>query len=508
VPLPIDRRGNDLTAAAEWEMGGGSARLAYDGSFFNNEVEALVWDNPLRLTDANGATGYTAGNLAGQGRMSLAPDSTAHTVCGSWSRTLPRRSRIFAYVSFGTWLQDATLLPFTINTSIPALPMPRDTAEAKAVITSMNYRYTTRPTPNSWISASYRLYDFDNRSEPFPLTSIVRVDGTLAASPLSETEPFGYKRQFADVEASYTRLRNAALRVGYGVEHDDRTYRYLEQTTDHQVRASVDSTGFNWGALRLQYDYSIRTGSGLDEQVFEDIDEQQSLRQFDIANRTRNRLSAIAQYFPTDTVGLSATGSLARERRPESTFGLQDNDMYAVTFGVTYTPNSFVTGGLEYSFERYATLQRSRQANPPPDPTFNDARRDWSTDMKERVHTFSVGLEFPRIARNTSLRIGYDDVRDSARYLYALAPDSTLPPVQQLPRVLTRFSFGTADARYALSRRLGVGGGYRLDKFDTNDFALTPGIMNSSLIPAFLNLQYQWRRYTMHTGFARVYYTF
>jgi MtrB/PioB family decaheme-associated outer membrane protein len=508
LPLPIDRRTNDITAAAEWRLGSGSARLAYDGSFFNNAIEAVVWDNPLRFSDANGPTGYTAGNLAGQGRMSLWPDSTAHTVSGSWSTALPRRSRLFAYVSVGTWLQNDTLLPFTINTSITPIAMPRDTAEAKAVITSMNYRYTSRPTPNTWFTASYRLYDFDNQSEPFPLDNIVRVDATVAPSPSAESEPFGYKRQFGDVEGSYSGFRSVALRAGYGVERDNRTYRYVESTTDHQWRASVDSSGLSWGSVRLQYDYSLRTGSGLDEQVFSDIGEQQSLRQFDIANRTRNRVSAIVQYLPTSNVGVSATASLGRERRPESSFGLQDNDVHALTFGVDYSPSEFVTAGVEYSFERYDTLQRSRQANPPPDPTFDDPRRDWSTDMNEHVHTFSIGLDFPHVARNTSLHVGYDDVHDYARYVYELAPDSTLPPAQQLPRIFNHFSIGTADVRYTLSKRLGVGAGYRMDNFDTTDFALTPGIMDTPLIPAFLNLQYQWRPYTVHTGFVRLFYTF
>jgi MtrB/PioB family decaheme-associated outer membrane protein len=507
LPLPIDRRTNDLTAAAEWRTPAGSARLAYDGSFFNNNIEAVTWDNPLRFTDANGATGYTAGNLAGQGRMALWPDSTAHTVSGSWSMPLPRRSRLFAYASVGTWLQNDRLLPFTINTSIAPIPMPRDTAEARAVITAMNYRYTSRPTANSWLSVSYRLYDFDNQSEPFPLTDIVRVDGTLAASPSAETEPFGYKRQFADVDASFTRFAHVALRGGYGVEHDDRTYRYVEQTTDHQLRASIDSAGLAWGSARLQYDHSIRTGSGLDEQVLEDIGEQQSLRQFDIANRSRDRVSAILQYLPSGSLSLGATASLGRERRPDSAFGLQDNDVHALTVGVDYSPNDFFTGGVEYSFERYATLQRSRQANPLPDPTFSDPRRDWSTDMSEHVHTFAINLEFPTLVRNTSLRLGYDDVHDYARYTYGLAPDSTLPAVQQLPRIFNHFSFGTVDLRHTLSRRLGVGVGYRMDNLDTTDFVLTPGIMNTPLIPTFFNLQYQWRPYTVHTGSVRLYYT-
>jgi len=180
----------------------------------------------------------------------------------------------------------------------------------------------------------------------------------------------------------------------------------------------------------------------------------------------------------------------------------------AVTFGVDYSPGAFVTAGVEYSFERYATLQRSRQANPPPDPQFTDPRRDWSTDMNEHVHTTSINFDFPHLVRNTSLHIGYDDVHDYARYVYQLTPDTTLGPLQQLPRIFNHFSLATADVRYTLSKRVGVGAGYRMDNFDTTDFALTPGIMNTPLIPAFLNLQYQWRPYTVHTGFVRLFYTF
>ena len=508
VPVPLDRRTNDVTAAAEWSNPRGSARLAYDGSWFNNDIEALVWDNPLRFSDTTNANAYSTGLASSQGRMSLWPDSSAHTVSGSGTITLPHRSRLFAYASVGTWLQNDTLLPFTINTAIAPIAMPRDTAEAKAVITSMNYRYTARPTPTTFVTANYRLYDFDNQSEPFPLTNIVRLDGTLAASPAAETEPFGYTRHFGDVDVSSNRLRYVALRAGYGVEQDHRTYRYVETTTDHVLRASVDSVALPWGSVRLQYDHSLRKGSGLDEQVFEEINEQQSLRQFDIANRSRDRVSAIVQYLATPALGFSGTASLARERRPESAFGLQDNDVHSVAAGADYTMTGGVLASLSYGYDSYRTLQRSRQANPPPDPTFFDERRDWQTRMNDRVRTFTASLELPRVAPSTSLRLAYDDVRDRSRYLYELAPSSTLTPVQQLPEVSTSFGVLSVDVRHTLSTRLSVGAGYRLDHFDTNDFALGPGIMDTPIIPTFLNLQYQWRPYDVHTAYLRLAYAF
>jgi len=508
VPVPLDRRTNDVTAAAEWSNPRGSARVAYDGSWFDNGIEALVWDNPLRFSDTTNATAYSTGLASSQGRMSLWPDSSAHTVSGSGTLTLPHRSRLFGYASVGTWLQNGTLLPFTINTAIPPIPLERATAEAKAVITSMNYRYTSRPTPTTFVTASYRLYDFDNQSEPFALTDIVRLDGTLAPSPAAETEPFGYTRHFGDVDVSSTRFRSVALRAGYGVERDHRTYRYVETTTDHQLRASVDSVALPWGSVRLQYDHSLRKGTGLDEQVFEEINEQQSLRQFDIANRSRDRVSVIVQYLATPALGVSGTASLGRERRPESAFGLQDNDVHSMTLGADYSLAGGMLAGVSYGYDTYRTLQRSRQANPPPDPTFFDERRDWQTRMNQHTHTLTASLELPKAAPGTSLRVAYDDVRDRSRYLYELAPGSTLPPVQQLPEVSTAFGILSVDLRHTLSRRLAVGGGYRLDHFDTNDFALGPGIMDTPLIPTLLNLQYQWRPYDVHTVYLRLSYVF
>jgi MtrB/PioB family decaheme-associated outer membrane protein len=508
VPVPLDRRTNDVTAAAEWSNTRGSARMAYDGSWFDNGIEALVWDNPLRFTDTTSTNAYSTGLASSQGRMSLWPDSSAHTVSGSGTVTLPRRSRLFGYVSVGTWLQNDTLLPFTINTAIPPIPLERDTAEARAVITSMNYRYTSRPTPTTFVTASYRLYDFDNQSEPFALTNIVRLDGTLAPSPAAETEPFGYTRHFGDMDVSSNRFRHVALRAGYGVERDHRTHRYVETTIDHQLRASLDSVSLPWGSVRLQYDHSLRKGTGLDEQVFEEINEQQSLRQFDIANRSRDRVSLIVQYLPTPALGLSGTASLGRERRPDSAFGLQDNDVHSTTVGADYSLVGGAIAGVSYGYDGYRTLQRSRQANPPPDPTFFDERRDWQTRMNQHTHTFTASLEVPRVAPSTSLRVAFDDVRDRSRYLYELAPGSTLTPVEQLPEVSTSFAVFNVDVRHSLSRRLAVDVGYRLDHFDTNDFALGPGIMDTPIIPTFLNLQYQWRPYDVHTAYLRLAYAF
>ena len=503
VPLTLDQRTHQLSTEVEWSNPRASARDGYDGSWFNNDVEALVWDNPLRFTDRTHASAYSAGDASSKGRMALFPDSSAHTVSASGSLALPARSRAFAYVSLGTWIQDERLLPHTINTAIDPIPLARETAEAEARVTSMNYRFTSRPLPLLWINAQYRLYDYDNRTPHFPVGQYVRLDGTVGTSATGGSEPFEMQRHFMDVDASVTPIRHLALRVGYGREHDDRAYRYLEETTEDVVRASIDATGFAWGSVRLQYDHSARRGEGFDEEVLDDIGEQVSLRQFDISDRNRDRVSAMVQVMPWDAVGFNATASLGTDSRPDAQFGLQDNDMRSVTFGVDLAPRETVSLGAAYAFENYSTLQRSRQANP--GAQFNDPTRDWETDMNEDVHTWSLTAN-ARVTNRTSLDVLYDYVHGDAQYLYVLPPNSTLAAPQQLPELRSRYHRASADVRHALTTRLALAFGYRLDKYGVDEFGRSPEILNTPLITAFVNTLYQWRPYDVHSGSLRLIY--
>jgi hypothetical protein len=509
VPVPLDRRTNDVTAAAEWSNPRGSARLAYDGSWFNNGIEALVWDNPLRFTDTTNANAYSTGLASSQGRMSLWPDSSA-----------PQRERLGHAARCRTargcsvtrrWARGCRTTrccPYTINTAIAPIPLARETAEAKAVITSMNYRYTSRPhadhvrhreLPPLRLRQPDRTLRADQHRAPRRDAGPVARGGDRAVRAIRATSAtWTCRRAASGTSPSAPATEWSATTAPTGTSRPPRTTSCAPRWTASRCHGArcVSST-----TIRL------RKGSGLDEQVFEEINEQQSLRQFDIANRSRDRVSAIVQYLPTPALGLSGTASLGRERRPDSAFGLQDNDVHSLAAGVDYTLTANAVASVSYGYDTYRTLQRSRQANPPPDPTFFDERRDWQTRMNEHVHTVQRQPRASARGAGDVAAVAYDGVRDRSRYLYELAPSSTLTPVQQLPEVSRRSacSASTCGTRCRAPRR---GVGYRLDHFDTNDFALGPGIMDTALIPTFLNLQYQWRPYDVHTVYLRLAYAF
>ncbi len=49
VALPYDSRANDFNLGAEWSNQRSMLRVAYNGSWFDNMDDTLVWDSPLRL---------------------------------------------------------------------------------------------------------------------------------------------------------------------------------------------------------------------------------------------------------------------------------------------------------------------------------------------------------------------------------------------------------------------------------------------------------------------------
>lgn len=493
VPLPLDQRTNDLNATLQWANQGRLLQVGYNGSFYNNDVPVLVWDSPLTAIDA-------VGNPA-QGRMPIFPSSVAHTVSALGAVPLPWRSRVHAYLSIGTWSQDEALVPHTVNTALPVVPLSRTSADAEARIIATNIGFNSRPARSFMINGRFRIYDFDNRTPPFAQPQYVRADQTVGASVLGASEPFEYRRQFVDANAVYSGIRHLALRAGYSLEHNDRQYRYVERTNDHILRASVDSTSLSRVMMRVQYEHAERTGDGLDEQVLSEISEQISLRQFDISDRTRDRVSAVFQVMPVDTLGVTATVGAGRDDRPDEFFGLLDNNHLFYTVAVDLTPSDAVSATLSYGRENYDTRQRSRQANP--GPQFDDPTRDWETDMDEHANTITAVVELPRVTSKTSLRFSYDYSQTESRYLYVLPSNTTLATPEQLPPVENALHHARTDVRYDVTTRWGIGVSYWFDKYSVEDFAREPQTLTPIGVPSGLYLGYLARPFTGHTASVR-----
>ena len=300
----------------------------------------------------------------------------------------------------------------------------------------MNYRLHVAARRRSlWLSGQYRLYDYDNRTPHFPVDQYVRLDGTRGdLASTGGSEPFGYTRHFVDVDASYTPWRFAALRVGYGQEHDDRTFRLFEETTD-RTRARVGRQRRAVRGVRCGCSTTTRSApaAASTSRCSSDIGEQVSLRQFDISDRTRDRVSAIVQVVPRRPAGAQRVGRRSgEERRPEDGLraaGQRPARLHGRRRSGAGRRRS--AASLTYGFERYThaadvaagqswrAVQRSRPATGGP---------TWTRTCTRSALQFEIARLFDRAVADA----GYDYVGSRAAVCLRSGANSSLPPPQQL----------------------------------------------------------------------------
>jgi len=495
VPLPYDSRTNDFTIGAQWNNTRNMLSVAYNGSWFDNMDTPLIWDNPLRLTDSS--------TVPGRGRTTLWPSNSAQTVSIGGFSKFAHRTQLTGFISFGSWKNDETLQPFTINTALPQLPMPRTTADAEAGVVSTNLNLVSRPQMDWRFSARFRNYDYSNSTPHFSITQFINYDSSVTTSPTGGPELYAHSRTNFDADATWTGLQPVALTVGYSRNNTGHDFRIFENTGENVFRLTADAVGSQFVTFRAQYEYGDRNGSDLDEELLVQIGEQPAMRHYDIANRTRNRFTGQVDVSPNELLTLSASAGFGRDNFPDTYFGLGETTFQNFSFGADFRQPDGWGVGATYNYEHYAGDQRSRTASPgqtPPQET--DPRRDWMTNSKERVNYFSIYANPPKIGPNTEARFSYDYSYALGSYLYTTDPGWTsvgLVPPNQLPDVYNKLQQLHIDVRHRISNRVAATFSYLYEPFRVYDFAFDQSVVNSIVQPSSLVMGYIYRPYTANS---------
>jgi MtrB/PioB family decaheme-associated outer membrane protein len=490
VALPYDSRTNDFNIGAEWTNTRNMLRVGYTGSWFDNLDPILVWDSPLDLNDGV--------ENPGRGRMTLWPSNSAQTISASGYTKLARRTQLTGFVSLGFWSNDEPLQPFTINSSLPQIPLPRSTTEGEANVFSTNLNLVSRPIDNWRMSGRLRVYDYNNETPETAILDYVSYDAEVGTSHTGGPRLFAHSRTTFDADATWTGLPLVALNAGYTHNHHAYDFRTFDSTGENVLRVTADAVGNQWVTFRAEYEFADRSGSGLNEDLLLQIGEQPDLRYYDIANRTRNRFTGQVDVAPNEVWTFSASAGIGNDDYDDSYFGLQESTFRTFSLAADFRqPNGF-GGGASYNFERYFGFQQSRSAGSDPEP--QDPNRDWTTDSKERVYYFSIYAMPPRIGPRTEARISYDYSYAEGNYLYGVVPGGPLAQPSQLPQVYNKLQQLHLDVRYRLTNRLVGTFSYLYEPFRVYDFAFDPSVVNGIVQPSSLVLGYVYRPYTAHAA--------
>ncbi|MCA1709057.1 MAG: MtrB/PioB family outer membrane beta-barrel protein, partial [Actinobacteria bacterium] len=107
---PIDQRTTDLKLGANFRGERWSAGVDYDLSLFRNRVESIIFENPFRVTDAQGV-GAANRYRSVRWQNGLPPNNDSHTV-SFWARVdLTPQTQVRGLVSLASWRQNDAFLP-------------------------------------------------------------------------------------------------------------------------------------------------------------------------------------------------------------------------------------------------------------------------------------------------------------------------------------------------------------------------------------------------------------
>src|SRR6185369_1156610 len=328
VPLPYESRANDFTIGTEWTNTKNMLRVAYSGSWFNNIAPTLVWDSPLSLTDASGTPG--------RGRMSLWPSNSAQTMSVSGYTKLAHKTQITGFFSYGLWSNDQPLQPFTINSALPVIALPRATADAEAHVFSTNLNLTSHPAADWRFGARFRNYTYDNHMPATSITQYVAYDSSVSTTPTGGPDLYAHNRTTFDADATWDKLKPLALTVGYTHNANGYDARTFASNGEDVFRVSADAVGTSWATFRVQYEVGSRTGSGLNQQQLTAIGEHPEMRYYDLANRTRNSFTGQVDIVPSDAWTFSASGGVLHDNYPGTVFGLQKSNGNTFSMAADY----------------------------------------------------------------------------------------------------------------------------------------------------------------------------
>ena len=538
LPEPINYFNNLVRFGLEYGARAFVVQGGYTGSFFQNNIHEMTWQNPFNYNLVGITTPTT-------GAMALYPDNHANYLNFAAGINLTKFLHLTASINPGWLKQDQAFLPYTSNAAIATCGngtqacnttavLPASNLAGDAQTLAMNYNLTTSSWKNITFKANYRQYDY-NDNTPINTYTPVQGDSAAPAAGLTNT-PYAFNRKDFEFDGIWFFAKKSSIKAGYEALWMDRSFRDVSHSLENSFFISGDWNPRRDLLVRLSYRRSDRTpDSYVDDTVTNTADafvpctdttdvsftnDQRCHRRFDEAARIQNRADALLQYTPFDRLTFSAFGGTlqnnynlaggvnspsplnfltgaAATTQLYYLYGLQKDISYNYGFDVDYAVNDQITLYAEYSREHYYQRMITRYRAPTNGAqtilTCNGcdtANNDWESTSTDPIDDYSVGVDlyFHKkfyLTAYYSLSAGKGNV--NSRYL----GDPTITGTNALPNANAFLLTGTNAAvpypetvdryhevaivfKYKLTDRLTPKLEYRYEQWDNRDYQTTP----------------------------------
>ena len=489
---PIDYETNNFSTSVAYTGERGQYSLSYNLSLFNNNDNALLWDNPFNNSQWDTGANFSDG---ARGRMSSEPDNEAWQVTFAGGYNFGMRTRATANISYGQMTQNQKFIPYS-SVFPTVIPLPRNSLDGKIETIFINLDLSTRLTNRLGLIARYT---FDDRNNKTPQDIYVRIPGDAAAQGtlLSEDArvnwPYSLRHHKLQVDANYNFMQGARVTVGYQFDRKNRNYTEVEHTDEHTGKIRLSFNPFSSAGGWIRYEHSMRRGSsyisnvplltGHGPEYIADItlndpgelyENDPLMRKFHIADRNRDQLAAAVNYYPNDELTFTLSGRYNRDDFLHTQDGLQESKNGDVTLDGGFTPNEKISFNAYVTYENYEYKQRgfyhpgfAGDLTPTTDRIAVFGDNWWTQDHNDNIYTGGAGFDWNVI--KDKLKVKADFLASHA--ITKIKPNSTGLAFLPLPDLKTDFYQFNVTAEYNIKENMGVRFRYLYENFDTSDFA-------------------------------------
>ncbi len=505
LPEPIDFLTHQVDAQAQYSKKTWSIRGNAGVSVFDNKFEALIWDNPFRLTDT------TSGVMrSSKGRMGVAPDNWAGNSSITGFVKLPYfniQSR--ATLGYGIAKQDEKFLPHTINSAIAdpnsQLVLPKSSLDGEIRTLTGSYFVSARPIKDLSLEGNFRYYEFDNKTEEIIFPGRVAY-GDYQLDTLGRASlPYEYTKREYGIKANVKPISYVSGGLGYKYERLTRAFRNVNKSGENSYIFSLDLFPVSWVTVRNSYTRSERKAKAYNPDAVEETYPEgevvinphlEELRRFDQADRNRDRFVSQASVEVFEKMDLMLGAYIQLDDYPKSSYGVKEARSTALSVGVNFYPVSRFSFYGDYTREFLFTDMQSRLRNVVGGVGTDSVENDWGTKVKDLTDVFSLGFQVDVIPQELSWQANYTYSYSWGRNDNYFTPGGS-PSGDAPPWPITKNELQSANSfiRYKISENVSVWGEYRFEKYFIKDFALDNlapqmlGVSNQGLRSVFLGAQ-------------------
>jgi len=359
VPEPINYFNNTVKIMTEYGTKAWGVQAGYTGSFFENNLNDMVFDNPFATADvpvqtfAPGESGCPAGTarctigaVPSRGQVDLYPSNQAHYLNAAAAFDVGKYVRVMGTITPGWLRQNDPFLPYSTNSqiffpdsmgalTIPAttlslLPAPSLNGEKQTL--AMNYKAVYTPLKDVEVNLSYRQYDYNNNTAILTLTPILGdtiganavrnaqlTPGDPAATSGSgateDTTPHttGFNKKNLELTGDWFFTKRSSLKAGYEGEWFDRSRRDAAHTLENSFFGALDLVPHKDLLIRFSGRHQDRKPDRYEDEASEGLEcdpaallvaraagdfpeVQPCSRRFDEAARLLDRVDALVEY--------------------------------------------------------------------------------------------------------------------------------------------------------------------------------------------------------------------